>query len=289
MSGSPYSMLYRSSIVSGRRWARLAFIVLFWAAWNPQAVSQTSGPPADNSAIARLPARDPNAIAVDGWLLYPTVRLYSLYSDNFFQTPTTPLSVGALGVTPSLTAVWSNGIHTTTLYGNLDRQDFPTDNGINTLDSRAGFTQRYQALRDLIFTFNGNYAHQTLTTGLQNSIQTPTAAPSTTVLSNGNTVLPNGTILSPSGQPVGQVTASSGSTVPLQVNPSNQFTGTFTVDKIFNRAALSISGSINRTEYENQTIQPNFSSRTLTENAAAWLGPLVYVYSNGTVTTTADD
>jgi hypothetical protein len=298
MSGSQSSMLKKGSILP-RSFARLAFVALFLIASISQSLAQTalqtgsqsvvgSGAPPDIS-INRLPARDPNAIAVDGWLLYPTLRLYSLYTDNFFQTPQNPLSVGGIGVTPSMAAVWSNGIHTTTLYGSIDRQDYPTDNGINTLDGRAGFTQRYEAMRDLIFTVNGNYAHQTLTTGLQNSIQSPAAAPTTTVLPNGNTVLPNGTILSPSGQPVGQTTAASGSTVPLQVNPSNQFTGTFTVDKIFSRAAFSLSGSFNRTEYENQTIQPDFSSRTLTENAAAWLGPLVYAYSNGSVTTTVDD
>jgi hypothetical protein len=293
-------MRYKGSILS-REFARLALLALFFIAWIPLAFAQTTaptgsqtgvvsgGPPPDISTINRLPARDPNAIAVDGWLLYPTLRLYSLYADNFFQSSVSPLSVGGLGVAPSMVAVWSNGIHTTTLYGNIDRQTYPTDNGINTLDGRAGFTQRYEAMRDLIFTVNGNYAHQTLATGLQNSIQTPTAAPATTVLPNGNTVLPNGTILSPSGQVVGQATTASGSTVPLQVNPFNQFTGTFTVDKIFNRAVLSLSGSINRTEYENQTIQPNFSSRTLTENAAAWLGPLVYAYSNGSVTTIVDD
>ena len=188
-----------------------------------------------------------------------------------------------------MVAVWSNGIHTTTLYGSIDRQDYPSANSINTLDGRAGFTQRYEAIRDLIFTFNGNFSHQTLTTGLQNSIQSPTAAPVTTVLPNGNTLLPNGTIISPTGQIVGQATAASGSLLPLQVNPSNQLTGTFTIDKIFNRAAFSLTASINRTEYENQSISPNFTSRTLTENASAWLGPLVYAYSSGSVTTTLDD
>ena len=73
------------------------------------------------------------------------------------------------------------------------------------------------------------------------------------------------------------------------VNPSNQFTGTFTVDKIFNRAAISLSGSVNRTEYENQTVQPNFSSRTFTENAAVWFGPLIYAYSNGYLSTVITD
>jgi hypothetical protein len=239
--------------------------------------------------MTRLPARDPNAISADGWLLYPTLRIYSLYSDNLFASPIDPISAPGFGVTPSMVAVWSNGIHTTTLYGNLDRQVYPTDSDVNTIDGRAGFTQKYEAMRDLIFSFNGNYAHQTWSAGLQNSIQTPTSAPTTTVLANGETVLPNGTIISPSGQTVGQVTSFSGSTVPLQVNPSNIYTGTFTIDKILNRAALSISGSLSRTDFENQSVQPSFNSRTLTENASVWLGPLIYAYSTGSISTVVTD
>ena len=46
-----------------------------------------------------------------------------------------------------------------------------------------------------------------------------------------------------------------GSSGPLLVNPSNPFTGTFSVDKIFNRGILSLSGSVDRTDYENQGLQ----------------------------------
>src|SRR6202011_5721322 len=105
-----------------------------------------------------------------------------LYSDNLFLSPTSRIAVPGVGVTPSVSAEWTNGIHTTTLYGNLDRQAFPTDNDINTLDGRAGFTQKYEAMRDLIFSVNGNYVHQTLASGLQNSIQTAQAAPATVLL-----------------------------------------------------------------------------------------------------------
>jgi hypothetical protein len=291
-------MLYKGPIVPKRQ-ALLIFFVLLSIAWMPLSLAQTTmgsasgvgagGPPPDISSLGKLPARDPNAITVDGWLLYPTLRVYSDYQDNFLQTPTNPLSVGGLGVTPSVTAVHSDGIHTTTLYGNLDRQDYPTNTSIDALNGRAGFTQRYEAMRDLIFTVNGDYNHQTLATGLQSSIQLPAAAPATTILPNGNTLLPNGTILSPSGQPVGQANAAVSGIVPVEINPSNQFTGTFTIDKIFNRAALSLSGSISRTEFENQTVQPNFTSKTFTENAAAWLGPLVYAYSNGSVSAILND
>ena len=198
MSGSQYSMLYKGSIRLRKFAVRSAFSALFLIAWTPLCFAQA--PPPLDVPINKLSARDPNATAIDGWLLYPTLRVYSLYSDNLFLTPTRPLSVPGFGVTPSLTAVWSNGIHTTTLYGNIDRQTYPTDNEVNTLDGRAGFTQKYEAMRDLIFTVNGNYAHQTWAAGLQNSIQTPAAAPTTAVLPNGNTVLPNGNILSPTGQ-----------------------------------------------------------------------------------------
>src|SRR5579872_6023296 len=145
MSGSRFSMLNKGSILSGR-FERLVFAALFFFAVIPPSLAQvalqtgalstvgSAAPPPDFSTITKLPARDPNAIAVDGWLLYPTLRLYTLYSDNLFFTPVNPLPAGAIGVTPSIAAVWSNGIHTTTLYGNIDRQDYPTANEVNTLD-----------------------------------------------------------------------------------------------------------------------------------------------------------
>src|ERR1700680_1937557 len=101
--------MHRGSILSRKFGARLAFSALLLIAWIPLAFAQE--PPLDVPRN-RLPARDPNAIAVDGWLLYPTLRVYSLYSDNLFLSPQSPLSVPGFGVTPSLTAVRSDGIHT---------------------------------------------------------------------------------------------------------------------------------------------------------------------------------
>jgi Putative beta-barrel porin 2 len=285
MSGSQYSMLYKGSIRSRKFAARLAFSALFLIAWIPLSFAQE--PPLD-VASSKLPARDLNAIAIDGWLLYPTLRVYSLYSDNLFLSPISPLAGPGLGVTPGLAAVWSNGIHTTTLYGNMDRQVYPTHNEVNTLDGRAGFTQKYEALRDLIFSVNGNYVHQTLSSSLQNSLQTAAVAPTTTVLPNGNTLLPNGTIISPSGQPVGQANLTTGSTIPLLVSPFNQYTGTFSVDKLFNRGIVSLSSTVNRTDYEVQSALSTRSS-TFTESAGIWLGPLFYAYSNGSIGTIVTD
>jgi hypothetical protein len=244
-------------------------------------------PPLD-VPLNKLPARDPNAIAIDGWLLYPTLRIYSLYSDNLFFSPVDQLSLGGVGITPGLVAEWTNGIHTTTFYGNIDRQAYPTDNDVNTLDGRAGFTQRYEAMRDLIFTFNSDFNHKTWAAGLQNSIQAPAATPSTTALSNGNTILPNGTIISPSGQTVGQVATTGAGNIPLSVNPFDQYTDTLTATKIFNRGILSFSGSLSRTDYE-QDSSLSTRSKTFTEAAGFWLGPLLYAYSTGNISTVVTD
>jgi hypothetical protein len=110
-----------------------------------------------------------------------------MYSDNLFMSPQSPISVLGFGMTPGLIAEWSNGIHSTTLYGHIDRQVFPTDNPINTFDSEAGFTQKYEALRDLTFSVRGDYSHHTISSGLQNSIPSPLSAVGTTTLPNGNT------------------------------------------------------------------------------------------------------
>lgn len=272
-------LIRRIRLVAGSACSVLLFLVLAGPA-----VAQE--PPLD-VPLRSLPARDPNAIVVGGWRLYPTLRIYSLYSDNLFLSSVSPLSVPGFGITPSMAAEWTNGIHTTTLYGNLDRQAYPTANEVNTLDGRAGFSQRYEAMRDLIFTVNGNYSHKTWASGLQDSIQTAALAPTTTVLPNGNTVLPNGTIISQSGQVVGQTSPTLGSNVQLAVNPSNQYSGTFSIDKIFNRGILSLSETVSRTDYESQVLLKDTSSRTFSENAAFWLSPLFYAYSSGVVSTVA--
>lgn len=284
--GLEFSMFFGSTL--SKTCGRLILSALFLIACVPLSYAQE--PPLNVSSVGRLPAVDPNALAVNGWLLYPTLRIYSLYTDNFFLSPFNALSVGGLGANPALTAVWSNGIHTTTLYGNVDQQVYPSDNQINSFGARAGFTQRYEAMRDLIFSVNGDYAHQTLTPGLQNSIQTPNAAPALTVLPNGDIRRPDGSIFSPTtGQTVGQTTVPTGSAIPLLVNPSDAVTGTLSVDKIFNRGILSLSASFNRTAFENQNVEPSFNSRTFTERAAFWLGPLIYAYSNGSVGTVVSD
>jgi len=260
---------------------------LFLTGWVAAALAQE--PPLDVPKTARL-TKPTDVLAVDEWSLYPAMRIFSVYSDNFFLSPTSPISAIGFGITPSLTAEWTNGIHTTTIYGNAERQFFPWEHEIDTFDRQAGFTQKYSPLPDLVFKVQGDYTHKTIAPSLTSAIPNPVAAPQTSTLPNGNTVLPNGTIISPDGQVVGQTTP--GLVVgPISVvNPFDQFTGTVFVDKYFNRGIVNLSSSISRTDYENPSSSSrDFTVRTFRGHGAFWLDPVFYAYSDGVIAATHSD
>lgn len=239
-------------------------------------------PPLSVPKSGVLPARPGDALAAGDWLFYPTVRTYTQYTDNLFQSVLSPVSVWGFGIKPGLIAEWSNGIHTTTLYGNVDARTYPTDTQYDVLDPQAGFVQKYSPLPDLTFSVHGDYTHQTITSTLVNAIPSGIASPGTTVLPNGNTVLPSGLIISPSGVVVGQVApGATAANSTFLINPSNQFTGTASIEKILNRGFIGLSGSIARTDYENTNLQEDFTTKTLMGKGSIWLGPVFYAYANG--------
>jgi hypothetical protein len=230
-----------------------------------------------------------SGIPLGEWLIYPSIRAYSLYSDNLFLTPTSPLSAAGFGATPSVTAQWSNGIHTSTLYASIDAQDYPTENPINSVDSQVTFTQNYSPLPDLNFTVLGDYTHTTITSSLTSSIPSTiaTSVATPTRLPNGNIQLPNGEIVSPTGQVIGNINGPSAGNGISVVNPFDQYTATATVSKVFNGADLTVSGSAAQTDYQSPqnpgtpSAFSAFTTKTITENGAVALGPLFYLYSNG--------
>src|SRR5437660_12827522 len=87
-------------------------------------------PPLDVPRTGPL-TKPTDALSAGDWVLYPAIHVFSLYSNNLFFSPTSPLNVWGVGVGPSPTAECTNGIHTTTLYANAERQVFRTDNDIN--------------------------------------------------------------------------------------------------------------------------------------------------------------
>ena len=237
------------------------------------------------------PVQCKSGIPAGEWLIYPSVRMYSIYSNNFFLAPSDQLSTFDFGITPSVTAEWSNGIHSTTISANVDTQRFPTFNEIDTFDRQATITQKYSPLPDWTFSVLGDYTHKTITNSLTNSIPTAitTAITQPTLLPNGNTELPNGTIVSPTGQIVGNVNTGTTANGQTLVNPYDQYTGTASVTKIFNRAILTLNASAQQTAYQ-FTQNPGspsgfttFFSKTFSGSGAAWLNPTIYAYSNATL------
>jgi hypothetical protein len=268
-----------------RSFFALTLFSVAFAFWNPQK-SFAQEPPTSVPA-GGLPS-SAGAIPYAGWLLFPSLTQFSQYSNNYFMSPMAKIAGWGFGVSPALTAQWSNGIHTTTLFGTFTHIDYPTQNEINTDDGEVTFTQKYAPLRDLTFTFLGDYTHKTIANSLNSSIPSAISTPSTTFLPNGNEVLPNGTIINPvTGAVVGQTTPGlfvNGQTV---VNPNDQYTATARVDKQFGgQGIISLSDTLQRTDYEKNASQ-NYSSNTVSENGSFWLGSVFYVNTNGSFTTIA--
>ena len=125
-------------------------------------------------------------------------------------------------MTPRLTGTYDGGIHKTTVYGVVDARFFNAD----TIAATAGVSHQYEAMRDLIFNFYGNYTRQTdiFNSALQfnNGAIGPPATP--------NVNIP--IIINPFGTTPG-------------VNPIayNQFTGGASVTKTFNQAFVTLSGT----------------------------------------------
>jgi hypothetical protein len=256
--------------------------------WATAAFADDTGPPPLSVPEGGPPQSPGAAIPVGEWLLYPSIRTFSFYSDNVFMSTVNPISSWVFGIDPGLVAEWNDGIHHTTLYGNAELRDYTTDSAeLNAFDNRAGFVQRYDPLRDLNFSVQGDYTHQTIATGLISAIPTVTSTPGTTTLPNGNTVLPNGNIVSPTGQIVGTTTpglnvANSTSVI----NPFDQYTATVSVQKILNDGVVNLSGAVSHAEYQNTSVTtglPDYTDKTLNGSGAFWVGPLFYVYSLGSL------
>ena len=234
------------------------------------------------------PGSDPNAIAFESWLLYPSVNFLAENSNNYFISSQSKLSGLAFGVDPALTAIWSNGIHTTTLYGSFQQLQYPPDvvpqeSKINAISGEGTWTQQYAPLRDLNFTFAADYTHQTLQAGLTSAIPSLTPFTGFIILPNGDIQEPNGTIINPAtGQVVGQAGSSASASPTSFFNPYDTFTGTAKVQKLFSDGIVDLSASFGRTVYENEgTGSADYTNKTFSGDGAFWLGPVFYAYSNG--------
>ena len=203
----------------------------------PAAPGGTNEPPLEPPVVRQLPT-GAETLSLGDWLLYPTLNFHTFYDSNIYSSPTTPISTAGLNFNPTLLATYDTGIHTTSLYGNINSNIYPFIDYINnTFDRQIGFVEKYEAMRDLIFTVQGDYHH------LTNAYPFVSALPP---------------ITSPTSPPVigaASVTAAQ----QTFINPNDTYTATGTIYKEFNRAFLTIGGVLSTTEYADQSLSTNYT------------------------------
>src|SRR5215831_19332618 len=206
-------------------------------------------------------------LPVLGWLLYPSIFVGATYDTNPNQTATDRNKGFGLRVAPRLTGTYDGGMQKSTFYGVVDARFFNAD----TVAATAGFTHLWQAQRDLLFNFYGNYTRQTdiFNSALQfnNGAIGPPATP--------NVNIP--IILNPFGTTPG-------------VNPIayNQFTGGARVTKTFNEAFVILSGTAFDIVYDHSDNIP-FPFQTSHDGASFWISgrvgyhftPSFYAFAQG--------
>lgn len=207
--------------------------------------------------IVDRPNRNYNGLPMGGWLFYPGLTAGVVYDDNIFQSPTNRTSRFGTRITPIVTAVRDNGIHQLTLYGTADARLYSGVNEADSVAARGGFTHKYEAMRDLVFRIQGDYTRQTDPFNAAGGFNVNAAA------SNpfGTSAIPN----------------------PFSYN---QFIGSASVVKMFNKGFVSVRGSISQIIYDNSnrvsgsaSIAPsNGTIYAVTARAGHYVNPFFYAY-----------
>src|SRR5262249_18182998 len=220
------------------------------------------------------PSRDYSALPIGGWLLYPNIFLGGVYDSNVSQNSLGRTSSWGGRIVPSLLAGATDGIHKTTLYGMADVRAYANgDTALrDTTAARAGIIQRFQPVSDLIFNAQGDYTRQRdlfSTFGIDHSV---------------TTLNPTAVGLSPVSSPVAY----------------NQFSGTASVQKMFDLAFVSFGGSVVDIVYDSGfglvpgdpvlgipavtgAASPNGATYTGTTRGGFWFTPFLYAYAEGAV------
>jgi hypothetical protein len=216
-------------------------------------------PPLNPPEVGVLPT-GAGALTFDQWIISPTLDLYTLYDTNVHSSPTVPLSGPGFHFHPAVSAEYNSGLYDTQLYGNIDSTVYPTlDWHNNTFNRQAGVIQKYSPLRDLVFTLQGDYTHNTNANVVIQSLPSPITTP---------------------GSPPPPGAAGVLATQETVVNPNNVYTATATIYKEFNRGFMKLDGTAQSTKYETQPTQ-SFNRMSYDGNGGFWVTPVFYLYGDG--------
>jgi putative beta-barrel porin BBP2 len=252
---------WMSWITRARTWIIIlgAACVLLSGLGSAKAQSPTP-PPVSPPTLRSLPDGT-DTLALGNWLLYPTLGVYTLYDTNLYSSATAPVKGTGFNIHPSILAIDDKGIWQTSVYGNIDSKIYPfIDSTNDTFDRQAGFIERYEAMRDLTFTVQGDYLHRTNAYVFIPSIPGPVVSPAT---------------------PPTPGSASVAAQQETNINPNDTFTGTGTIYKEFNRAFVSVIGNVSQTNYQNTNLVTDFTTESYNGNGGVWITPQVYAYARG--------
>src|SRR5262249_26704230 len=176
-----------------------------------------------------------------------------MYDDNIKQSATDKKSSVGGRLVPSILAEATDGIHKSTLYGMADIRGYTArDSGnADTVAARTGFIQRYQPVLDLVFNAQADYTRQRdlfSTFGIDHSV---------------TTLNPTAVGLTPVSNPIAY----------------NQFSGTTSIQKTFDRAFVSVGASVVEIVYDSNpsgpTPSPNGVTYTGTGRGGFWFTPFL--------------
>ncbi len=228
--------------------------------------------PYESSSVQPGPFRE--GIPINGWMVYPSIYVGAVFDDNVRQVAngTDRTSAWGVRVAPDLIATWDGGIHKTTLYGVADARFFPGvrsgnpgESDADRVSATAGFRHYYEAMRDLVFNFYGDYTRQTdifnSALNFNNSAIGPTPSSS-----------PAPIFLNPFG------------TTPT-INPVayNQFSGGGTVSKTIGQGFVSLGGTVAHITFDH----PNNPLQNAEDGTLFWVtgrvgynvSPQLYVFA----------
>ena len=219
-------------------------------------------------------------VPIGSWLVFPKIFLGAVWDSDPHQVGNAGDANSNVGdansnlgvrLVPDLRAVYDGGIHKSLVYGVVDARFFNS----NTISATAGFSNVYEATRDLLLTFQGNYTRQTdLFTSALN-FNNGAIGPSISAEAN----IP--IVLNPFGTTPG-------------VNPSayNQFTLGASATKTFENAFVTLSGTAFHITFDNNNTinlpandpfltSHDATSYWLTARAGYNLTPQFYVFAEG--------
>jgi hypothetical protein len=249
---SSLRQLHRSAASWLCAWIALAFVGAVsasdsWADELPISVPGTSTP-----------------LLIGGWQLSPTLFAGAVYNTNVNRTSTNAVSSWGDRVTPGLSATLDNGIFQTSVYGTADIQNYYSSGAENTIFANAGFTQTYLPRPDLTFRLSGGFTRAADIFG-------------SSALANIN---------APVAWTPSAPTATTTVSPQANLNPYNQFSGAFSVDKSFGRTFAGLTVTAVNTQYSSNSgfaTNSDGTTYTITQRTGFNLTPQIYAFVDPSV------